>query len=393
MEPRRNVVHRMALVLFLAMNCIAARAQNPDVEIEKEFESVLQLASPPKDADEDHRRAAAESFKAAIGRFVTGWSARAADLHRGRFPLGRALLLSGRPADAVPHLEVFTREFPQSEDIEDALLSLAAGYLDTERTDQAIAVYDDFLKNRPKSDQRIPALYYLAIAQLQAGRIDTGLARLEEVVKTGAEHPLAADASLKIVSTLTESGRVTEARARLDELLKAHPDAPALVAQREQLDWLGKPAPELDGVRTWLNGAGRTLAERKGRVVVMTFFASFYDSCKAELALMRDLSTRFAGRPVEFLGLTTYYRKKTRSADEEDKLLREFLDAEKVAFPVAVISDFRMLKALSVKGIPHTVVIAPDGTIAHVKIGSSRTDRRSATALGEAVERALKTAK
>ena len=62
-------------------------------------------------------------------------------------------------------------------------------------------------------------------------------------------------------------------------------------------------------------------------------------------------------RLVRFLGLTTYYRVKLKSQDEEDKQLTDVLASQGVKFPVAVVEDFRMLKAFGVRGVPHTVVI------------------------------------
>jgi TolA-binding protein/peroxiredoxin len=365
------------------------RAQSVDQQIQKELEGVLDLAAAPKEATEEQRKAKVEQFKGALVRFAATWEARAAELGPGRYALARGLLLLGKPEQAIPHLEQFVRDNPKSEDLEQATLSLAGAYLDARRHDRAEAVYQEFLASRPSSPQRIVARYYLAITHVEGGKTDAGIAELAEIAKTGGEHPLVADASLKLVQTLAETGRTKEARERLEPLLKEHPDAPALVALKTQLEWIGKPAPEIEGVRTWLNGTAMTLADLRGSVVVLSFFAEPYETSRAELGHLRDLEASFADRPVRFIGLTTYYRKKTRPLDDEDQLMREFLTAQGVKFPIGMVSDFRMLVAYGVRGVPQTIVIGTGGAIEYMKIGASRSDKRGVEALKAAIGRAL----
>jgi hypothetical protein len=42
-----------------------------------------------------------------------------------------------------------------------------------------------------------------------------------------------------------------------------------------------------------------------------------------------------------------------------------------------------------VRGVPHTVVVGADGNIEHLKIGASRSDKRSGEMLRGAIDRAL----
>jgi TolA-binding protein len=363
--------------------------QNLDQKIQKDLEAVLELAAAPKETGEDQRKAKVEAFKGALVRFAATWEPRAAELGTGRYALGRALLLLGRPDQAIPHLEQFVRDNPRSEDIEDATLSLAGAYLDARRHDRAAVVYEEFLASRPSSSQRIVARYYLAVTHLEAGQTEAGLNELREIAKTGGEHALVADANLKLVQTLAQTGRHDEARTHLSALLKDHADAPALLALKEQLDWIGKAAPEIDGVRTWINGPGKALAELRGSVVVLLFFAEPYEASRLELAKLREAAEAYAGRPVHFAALTTYYRKKTRALDDEDQLLRDLAKELQVRFPVGIVSDFRMLQAYGVRGVPHTAVIGPEGTVEYLKIGAGRADKRGPDLLKAAIDRAL----
>lgn len=380
---------RVTVVACLLV-CAPLRGQGIDQQIQRDFEGVLELATAPKEATEEQRRAKVEQFKTALVRFVGGWEPRAAELGAGRWPLARGLLLLGHPDQAIPYLEQFVRDNPKSEDLEEATLSLGGAYLDARRHDRAEKLYQDYLAAHPSSPKRVIARYYLAITHLESGQTEAGLSELADIVKTGGDHPIVADANLKLVQGLAEAGRAKEAREHLALLLKQHPSEAALVALKDQLDWIGKPAPEIDGVRTWLNPPAKSLAELRGTVVVLTFFAEHYDSSRAELDQIKDMATKNAGRPVQFLGLTTYYRKKTRKTlDEEDKLLADFVAGENIRFPIGIVSDFRMLLAYGVRGVPYTVVIGIEGTIDYVKVGASRSERRGIDLLNAAVERAL----
>lgn len=347
----------------------------------------MKSAAPPKDADDAKKKAAADDFRASLAAFTAEWAPRASELGPGRRHLARALLLSGRPAEAVPHLEDFVKRQSASPDVEEALMDLGAAYLDVRETEKARALYETFLAERPKSDLATAARFYLGVAHLDAGRLDEGLAALEAVAGSGADHPLVADARLKIVRALAEAGRVDAAREKLKAALAESSDAAALAALKEELDRYGAAPPEIENVRTWLGGPAVKLADEKGRVVVVCFFADLYASNQAELALLNDLAKKTAGRPVTVVALTTYYRRKQMSMDEEDARLRRMLADQGLIFRVGVVSDFSLLKAYGVRGVPHTVVVGKDGKVAHLKVGGSRFERRSADALVAAVER------
>lgn len=377
------------ILTWCVLSAVVAAAQTPDKDVEKAFEAVMRKAAAPKDADDARKKAVGDEFRAALKEFTATWGPRAAELGAGRRALARGFLLAGDPASAVPHLEDFVRRQSASPDLEEALMELGAAYLDVGEADRARDLYKKFLDERPKSDLALAARYYYGVALLDGGATDAGLAALETTAASEQDHPLVADARLKIVRVLGEVGRVDEAKTRLDALLKAAPDAEALRVLKEELDRIGTEPPEIKGVRTWLQGAPTSLAAERGKVVVLCFFADFYDACRAELDLLADLSKAFADKPVVFVGLTTYYRKTKLTQDAEDAQLRAFLVERKTPFRVGVVEDFSLLKAYGVRGVPTTVVVGKDGKVAHLKSGGSRTERRGAAALRAATERAV----
>ncbi len=367
-------------------------AQNADREIEKAYELLMKKAAPPKGASEAARKAAGDEFRAALADFLAAYEPRAGELSTGRRPLARAALLAGKPAVAIPHLEHFVAKQTTHEDFEEAWMDLGAAYLDVGAAGKARELYERFLSERPQSDLATAARFYLGVSLLDLGRTDDGLAALELVAASGGDHPLVADARFKLIRALAEAGRSGEAKTRLSALLKEAPDAAALLSLKEELDRLGSAPPELVGIRTWLGNGPVTLAAKKGGVVVLCFFADLYEASRAELGAMEALAKSFAGRPVTFVALTTYYRRKSMTQDEEDALLRRTAATNGWTTTIGVAADFSLLRAYGVRGVPHTVVVGQDGLVVHQKSGAGRADARGSAALEAAIRRALEPA-
>lgn len=99
--------------------------------------------------------------------------------------------------------------------------------------------------------------------------------------------------------------------------------------------------------------AGRThaLAEESGRPVLVHFFATWCEPCKAELGSLRRFADQRAGR-IRVLAL---------NVGEVPGRVRRFLDDSPVNFPVLLDADRAVATAWDVEGLPTTVLL--DGTL------------------------------
>lgn len=383
---------RLAAVLLSVIAALPAQT-SPDDQIRKEYEAAMELATAPSSGqklDEEQAKARAESFRTALNSFLERWRPRVAELGVGRYHLARVLSMTGKPEEAVPLLRAFLAAHADAEDAEDAELLLGSALLDTNEVAGASAVFAGFLEKRPASDKKLVATFYLGVAHALQGRRDEAFALFRSVIETGGDSPLVGDAHLKLVEGLKDAGRVEEARKHLEGLLAEQPEAQALLALKEQLDWIGKEAPEFAGIDTWLGPAAGPLASLRGQVLVLNFFADRYDPCQDELRALAGLAPRFADKPVRMIGITRYYRGKGGVTKEaEQAILREFLQSVGVSFPVAITNDVATLHAYTVRGVPYTVVVGKDGRIAHLKSGSSRKNRIALEDLAAAIDRAL----
>ncbi len=144
---------------------------------------------------------------------------------------------------------------------------------------------------------------------------------------------------------------------------------------------VGQPAPEIEF--TWTNfGADSRvtkLSDLRGKVVVIDFWATWCGPCVASFPQVRDLTAHYKGYPVVVLGVTSLQGSVTkwkdgRPAGREDtkdnpqkeyELLAEFIPALDMTWPVAVSKQDVFNPDYGVRGIPHVVIIDPNGIVRH----------------------------
>src|SRR5512135_575981 len=63
------------------------------------------------------------------------------------------------------------------------------------------------------------------------------------------------------------------------------------------------PAPELKA--SDLKGAPRTLADYRGKVVLLNFWATWCPPCQREMPSLERLRARMAGRPLEIVAISS----------------------------------------------------------------------------------------
>lgn len=122
---------------------------------------------------------------------------------------------------------------------------------------------------------------------------------------------------------------------------------------------LGEPAPDF----TLETFDGRTLdtKEMRGRVVVVNFWASWCVTCVDEAEELEQAYQMYNDQGVEFIGVDW--------SDTESKALA-YLEKYGISYPNGPDLGQRIYQAYRVRGVPETFVLAPDGTLAQVKIGA-----------------------
>lgn len=118
------------------------------------------------------------------------------------------------------------------------------------------------------------------------------------------------------------------------------------------------PAPDFSLVAP--DGKSVSLSSKKGRVVVLNFWATWCDSCKEELPALQALQERSSKDGFELLSVSV--------DDDAPKVVPPFAAAHRLTYPM-LYADRRTLDAYAVRMLPTTFLIAPDGTIARRYVG------------------------
>jgi peroxiredoxin len=97
-----------------------------------------------------------------------------------------------------------------------------------------------------------------------------------------------------------------------------------------------------------LDGPIHDLARNRGQVVLVHFFATWCEPCIPELASLRALQDRLAGRPFKIVAI---------SVAEADSAVRRFFAREPSTFSILLDRDRSIARAWGVQTLPSTVVL------------------------------------
>ena len=129
----------------------------------------------------------------------------------------------------------------------------------------------------------------------------------------------------------------------------------------------GKPAPDLE-IREWLGPKPAGLAELKGRVVLLFFWAHWCGDCKAQAPVLARLDREYGPRGLVLAGPTARYGYTARGRDatpaEELKYIAEIRSqyyANLAQMPVPVSEE--TFKNYGVSTTPTLVLIAKGGLV------------------------------
>ncbi len=121
---------------------------------------------------------------------------------------------------------------------------------------------------------------------------------------------------------------------------------------------LGKDAPTFK--LSMLGGGDFDLSQQKGKVVVLDFWATWCGPCIKSLPGLIETMAQFPADRVKMIGLN--------QAEAPDQVKR-FVETRGWKLEVAMDTSQNVARQYGVDGIPHTVIIGPDGKVAWVRTG------------------------
>ena len=121
---------------------------------------------------------------------------------------------------------------------------------------------------------------------------------------------------------------------------------------------LGSPAPNISIVDVH-TGKTAKLADYRGQVVVLDFFASWCIPCRASLPLTQKIHKRYGGRGLTVMGIDGEGRGK----------IKQFMSGSHYTFPVYTDRDTSASRAYKANAIPTIAIIDKDGRLTFYAVG------------------------
>jgi cytochrome c biogenesis protein CcmG/thiol:disulfide interchange protein DsbE len=113
-------------------------------------------------------------------------------------------------------------------------------------------------------------------------------------------------------------------------------------------DFRGKKAPDFF-VGKWLNTES---VDTRGKVVLIDFWATWCPPCRESIPELNDFAKKFKDKLV-VIGIS----------DETADKVNGFMKDTPMNYNVGIDPKKTMSKAVGVKGIPHVLLISPDGIV------------------------------
>ena len=113
---------------------------------------------------------------------------------------------------------------------------------------------------------------------------------------------------------------------------------------------------------TMLSGKNPRLKDFHGKVVVLDFWATWCGPCVKSLPKIQDVVAGFSDDQVILIAV---------NQEESHKQVKQFLEQKKLELNNVALDSGTLSRKFKVDAIPQTVIIDAEGTVRHVKVGST----------------------
>jgi len=152
--------------------------------------------------------------------------------------------------------------------------------------------------------------------------------------------------------------RTGDAQADLTRYVRDFPKGEDVESAKRYLSMMqlfGKPGPELVA-ETWIQGDAQRLANLRGDVVVLYFFATWCENCEKARPFLLDLQQRFEAMGVRWIGLVDHSKGQTVES------VRQFAAEKGIRFPVMMDNGGTSVAYRGQK-IPDIVILDREGRV------------------------------
>jgi thiol-disulfide isomerase/thioredoxin len=222
-----------------------------------------------------------------------------------------------------------------------------------------------------------------ALADMNETERNIGVLReLQKVAIKGASPVLFVDATNRLADALFSAGRKPEATKIVNDAEVLAPKLGGNVAMQNvvlsavrrkqaQLRVEGERAAELV-ISKWIGHEPLKLADLKGKVVLLDFWATWCGPCIASFPQIKQLYADYKDKDVVILGITRYYgvaNGQPVTPTEELAFLEKFKQEHALPYPFAVADIDNNATNYAALSIPTTAIIDRKGVVRLITTG------------------------
>ena len=303
-----------------------------------------------------------DEASATLAEYLKNEPTKPSEKLRMNSELAKNFLVAGEPAKAIPYAnEAFTLSRTLMAD--PALRSVGLDLV----YDNALILFD---------------------AQRQTNEVAGAETTLEELRKASASVGNSVfffQAADKLITYRIETGRKTLAlETYLSMLIAAGKELPLegqrndaiqrLRKREKHYKLLGEPAPEFLTIDKWFPGSPVKIADLKGKVVLIDFWATWCAPCFEAFPSLIEWHNELSDDGLVILGFTRYYGKdESRPVDEPGELafLERFRSKQKLPYDFVVGKDQSTQLLYGATALPTAVLVDRKGVIRYIEPGTS----------------------
>jgi thiol-disulfide isomerase/thioredoxin len=195
------------------------------------------------------------------------------------------------------------------------------------------------------------------------------LKKLEQFVGDFPKCPDAAEAMLQIAIAQEFSGQETEAKKWYGRISQEFPESPAgrkSAGAQRRLDSVGKELPLAGKSAT---GDAIDVAKLRGRVVLVQFWATWCEPCKADMASLKEALEKYGRSGFSVVGV---------NLDNNAQEMAQYVQENRLSWPQIYEAgglDSRPANELGILTLPTMILIGPDGKVVNRNIHVAELDK------------------
>ncbi|KRF18741.1 hypothetical protein ASG93_11385 [Paenibacillus sp. Soil787] len=125
-------------------------------------------------------------------------------------------------------------------------------------------------------------------------------------------------------------------------------------------DSLHQGSPAIDFKLKALDGIDLSLADYKGKGIILNFWGTFCKPCREEMPALESQFQKYKDKGIVVIGI---------DASEPQNTVSAYVKALGVHFPIVLDPGLEVANAYQANELPYSVFITPDGHISHINIG------------------------